>query len=139
MQNGLWSLASLDIASKTLRPTDTPYNTISYVRVRDGKVAFVGGAADRPTAVVLLDLATGKMEEVRRASELRIDPGYISAPEPVEFPTENGLTAFGLFYPPRNQDFAGPSGALAAADGDCPRRADRGDRRCVPPGHPVLH
>ena len=33
-------------------------------------------------------------------------------PEPVEFPTTDGRTAFGLYYPPRNRSFAGPAGAL---------------------------
>src|SRR6185295_3004869 len=34
--------------------------------------------------------------------------GYISEPQPIEFPTENGLTAHGFYYPPRNKDFAAP-------------------------------
>ena len=39
------------------------------------------------------------------ASDLQIDADYISAAQPVEFPTENGKTAYGLFYPPKNKDF----------------------------------
>ena len=30
--------------------------------------------------------------------------------QPVEFPTANGKTAFGLFYPPHNPDYAAPAG-----------------------------
>ena len=33
---------------------------------------------------VLVDLHSGQVEEVRRASDLSFDPGYISLPEPVE-------------------------------------------------------
>jgi len=45
---------------------------------------------------------------LQRASNLKIDSGYLSAPQPIEFPTENGLTAHGFFYPPKNRDFAAP-------------------------------
>ena len=57
-----------------------------------------------------MDLGSGKCEELRRASDLAIDPGYISTPEAVEFPTEGGLTAHGLFYAPRSKDFIAPDG-----------------------------
>jgi dipeptidyl aminopeptidase/acylaminoacyl peptidase len=41
---------------------------------------------------------------------LTIDPGYISKPEEIAFPTEGGLTAYGYYYAPKNQDVTGPSG-----------------------------
>jgi dipeptidyl aminopeptidase/acylaminoacyl peptidase len=43
---------------------------------------------------------------------LEIDSGYISAPQAIEFPTENDLTAHALYYPPTNQDFTAPEGEL---------------------------
>ncbi len=33
-------------------------------------------------------------------------------PEAIEYPTENGLTAHALFYPPANRDFTAPAGEL---------------------------
>jgi dipeptidyl aminopeptidase/acylaminoacyl peptidase len=41
-----------------------------------------------------------------------IDPGYLSKPEALEFPTENNLTAHALYYPPQNHDFSTPTGTL---------------------------
>jgi dipeptidyl aminopeptidase/acylaminoacyl peptidase len=38
------------------------------------------------------------------------DPGYVSVAESVEFPTGNGDTAYGYFYPPANRDHAPPRG-----------------------------
>jgi dipeptidyl aminopeptidase/acylaminoacyl peptidase len=38
-----------------------------------------------------------------------VDPGYVSAPRPVEFPTEGGLTAHALYYPPTNPDYVAPA------------------------------
>jgi hypothetical protein len=34
---------------------------------------------------------------------LQIDEGFLSAPSAVEYPTENGLTAFMNYYPPKNK------------------------------------
>ena len=107
-QDGLAKLARLDPETRLLQPIQTPYSSISYLRVNGNRAAFIGGAADRPTAVVLMDLTTGRVEELRRASTLQVDPGYISTPQPIEFPTEDGLTSHGLFYPARNKDFVGP-------------------------------
>ncbi len=110
LKDGLSHLASLDVATRDLRLIETPYSTIDYLRAANGRVAFIGGAPSQPTAVVRMDLAAGETQELRRASELAIDEAYLSTPEPVEFPTSGGLTAHGLFYPPRNGDYAAPPG-----------------------------
>jgi dipeptidyl aminopeptidase/acylaminoacyl peptidase len=57
-----------------------------------------------------MDLATRRLAVVRRSRDLAAEAAYLSAPRGVEFPTENGLTAHGFFYPPRNRDFAAPAG-----------------------------
>jgi dipeptidyl aminopeptidase/acylaminoacyl peptidase len=76
-----------------------------------GDVAvFVGASPTEPRAVVRLDLATGRSSVLARSTELRIDPGYVSEPRSIEFPTEGGLTAHGIYYPPKNKDFDGPAG-----------------------------
>jgi dipeptidyl aminopeptidase/acylaminoacyl peptidase len=46
---------------------------------------------------------------VRTSSNATIDPGYLSSAQPIEFPTEQGLTAHALFYQPRNRDFVAPA------------------------------
>jgi dipeptidyl aminopeptidase/acylaminoacyl peptidase len=61
-------------------------------------------------SIVRLDPDTGRCEVLRRSSEVTVDPGYLSIPEAIEFPTEHGLTAHGFFYAPRNRDYAAPSG-----------------------------
>jgi dipeptidyl aminopeptidase/acylaminoacyl peptidase len=34
----------------------------------------------------------------------------LAVPRPIEFPTENGQTAHGIFYPPQNRDYIAPAG-----------------------------
>jgi dipeptidyl aminopeptidase/acylaminoacyl peptidase len=109
-QNGLSRLAAVDLATCALKEIPTPYTSLGAVRVGGGKAVFLGASAQRAAAVVCLDLATGRTEELARSTQLEYDTGYISAPRPVEFPTTGGRTAHGLHYPPRNKDFAAPPG-----------------------------
>jgi dipeptidyl aminopeptidase/acylaminoacyl peptidase len=67
---------------------------------------------DTPNAIYRLDVGTGKSELIKASSTDEIEPGYLSAPQPIEFPTEGGLTAHGLYYPPTNKDFTAPAGEL---------------------------
>lgn len=43
---------------------------------------------------------------------VQIDPGYLSSPETIEFPTEGGLTAFMNYYGPKSKDFKLPPSEL---------------------------
>lgn len=109
-QHGTWHLASLDTAAKQLEKIETPYTDISDLQASGGGVAFQAGSPKEPTALVLLDLTAGTMQVLRRSSQVAIDPGYLSAPQAIEFPTENGLAAHAFFYPPQNRDFTAPAG-----------------------------
>ncbi|HEY9603617.1 MAG TPA: S9 family peptidase [Allocoleopsis sp.] len=109
-QNGIWKLASLDTQTKQLEEIETPYTEISSLQAANNRIGFIGSSATQPSAVVQMDLATRAIDVLRRSSELEIDPGYLSTPQAIAFPTENGLTAYAIFYPPQNKDYAAPSG-----------------------------
>src|SRR5262245_46804974 len=103
-------LARLDTATGRHSPIETAYSDVDSLRVRPGRAVMKAGSPTEANAIVSLDLSGGPGEVLRRSSTLRIDPAYLSTPEPIEFPTENGLTAHGFYYAPRNRDFAGPAG-----------------------------
>jgi dipeptidyl aminopeptidase/acylaminoacyl peptidase len=109
VENGIQHLARLNTQTLELSEIPTPYSSISGLQVSSGFAAFLGGSVAKPGAIALLNLTTGSIEEIRRSSEIAIDPGYISTPQVLEFPTENGLTAYGFYYPPQNQDFTAPA------------------------------
>jgi dipeptidyl aminopeptidase/acylaminoacyl peptidase len=109
-QEGIWYLASLDTQTKQLEIIETPYTDISSVHAASGRAVFIAGSATEPTAIVQIDLATRQVEVLRRSSELEIDTGYLSMPQARAFPTENGLTAYAFFYPPKNKDYTAPAG-----------------------------
>ena len=70
------------------------------------------GSATQAASIVSLDLKTRGFTVLRSSTNLQIDAAYFSAPRAVEFPTENGLTAHGFFYPPKNKDYRAPEAEL---------------------------
>jgi dipeptidyl aminopeptidase/acylaminoacyl peptidase len=44
---------------------------------------------------------------LQRSSNIKIDTGYISIPEVIEFPSEHDKTSHGFYYPPHNSDYRG--------------------------------
>jgi dipeptidyl aminopeptidase/acylaminoacyl peptidase len=88
-----------------------PYSVFGSIRSDGSDTLFVAaGSGSRAAEVAALDLANNGRTVLRRSMTMNIEGGYISEPEPIEFPTSNGLTAFALFYRPKNKDFAGPAG-----------------------------
>ena len=107
-QHGMWRLALIDTNSLELKPIESRYTEIRAVRSASGKAFLCAGSPTEPLSIVEFDPTSGTFDVLRRSSSVEVDPDYLSTPEPVEFPTEDGLTACGLFYPPRNRDFQGP-------------------------------
>ena len=109
-EDGRSRLALLRTDTGALEPIETPYTEVSYLRAQGGRVCFLGSSPTEFPSVVTLDLGTRKLHVLRRSSEVKLDSGYVSVAEPIEFPTANGLTAFGFFYAPKNRDYVGPDG-----------------------------
>ena len=109
-EKGVFRLALLDAESGALDPVETPFTWFASVHAAGGRAVFVAGSPSEPPSVIALDLASRRLEVVRRCTDLVIDPGYVSTPEAIEFPTTGGLTAHAFFYPPRNRDCAPLSG-----------------------------
>jgi dipeptidyl aminopeptidase/acylaminoacyl peptidase len=105
-------LASLDLRTSQLETIQTPYTIMGNLRVADGYAVFTAGSPVERISIVRLDLGTRQLEVLRRSTSLQIDPGYLSLAEEIEFPTEDGLTAYGFFYGPKNRDFAAPQSDL---------------------------
>lgn len=108
-QRGLSTLASFDTQTGRLVPIRVPYSAIGDVHATPGRVLFLGGSPTEASQIVQIDLGAGRVEALRRSSSVTVDPGYLSAPEPIEFPTAGGATAHAFFYPPCNRDYAGPA------------------------------
>jgi dipeptidyl aminopeptidase/acylaminoacyl peptidase len=107
-------MALLDTLGGQLRPLDVAHAG-TMLDAAGGWAVYVGASPTAAAAVVRLDLSGGRLgavEVLRHSTEFAVDEAYLSIAEPVEFPTEGGLTAHGYFYAPRNRDYAAPAGEL---------------------------
>lgn len=107
------SLELLDPRSGELEPLDLPFTAYTSwtIAEHDGRIVTVAAGETEGTALVTIDPPTGSVDVVKRETEQRIDPAYVSRPEPVAFAGHGG-ESYGFFYPPTNRDFAGPDDEL---------------------------
>ncbi|MFH0342977.1 MAG: S9 family peptidase [Chromatiales bacterium] len=108
-QGGSSHFALLDVDSGKLRAVELPYSAIGSLRSHGREIAFIGASPTEFPSVVTLNLASGSTRVLKRSSDLELDPGYVSAGEPIEFPTDGGRCAHGFFYAPANEDFIAPA------------------------------
>jgi dipeptidyl aminopeptidase/acylaminoacyl peptidase len=113
-RDGSTSLASVDLSTLAVTPIATEFTEIGSLCADAHYVYFVGASPKHFQAIVKLTIASGQAAILKSSNtqDVRAYDGYLSIAQPVEFPTENGLTAFGLFHPPANRDFRAPDGEL---------------------------
>ena len=110
-EGGRTRLARLDIDAGKLTPLDLPYSEFGSIKTCAAKIVCGVGSPTGPGAIAVIDPETGAGEILRQASASAADPAlqrYFTAAQHLEFPTENGRTAFANYYPPHNPDFAAP-------------------------------
>ena len=81
-----------------------------YVHAEGAHVVVAAGSSTIPTQVVRIDVTTGTEVVLRTSSQVHVSADYLSVPRAIEFPTEGGLAAHALVYPPTNPDFEAPEG-----------------------------
>lgn len=108
--HGSWHLGRLETSTGKLEEIRLPYTEISDLKASSGQAVFCAGSPTEPAAIIRLELETGQWQVLRRTSELKVDTAYISVPEVVEFPSEQGRSAHGFFYAPRNPNFEAAAG-----------------------------
>jgi dipeptidyl aminopeptidase/acylaminoacyl peptidase len=108
IEKGISRLALLDTCTKEFEPIGSTYTDLRFIRASPGQAVMRAGSPSEAASIVKLDLETRTFKVLRRSSNLEIDAEYLSTPRAVEFPTEEGLTAHGFFYPPQNRDYSAP-------------------------------
>src|SRR5438132_13526273 len=108
VEKGIWKLGTIDTRSRHFDRIEPPFSEISFVQAAPGRAVFRAGGPTEPFSIGEMDLTSGKTKLLRRATKIDIDASYISEPQPVEFPPENGLTAHGFYYAQKKRDSAAP-------------------------------
>lgn len=111
-RKSLCGVARIETTSPRLRAVNTPYACISSIHADGGRAVFIGASPTESPALVMMDTSSEDCQVLRESTSVKVDRGCISPPQPIEFPTENGLTAHALFYAPANKDYTAPRGEL---------------------------
>ena len=113
-RDGRTSFAVLDPESGELRDLRVPHDALRgpYLSSEGTTGLYIAGSATIPPQLVRVDLASGAYDVVRASMQVPVDTAFFSVPRAVEFPTDGGLTAHALYYPPANPDYAAPDDEL---------------------------
>jgi dipeptidyl aminopeptidase/acylaminoacyl peptidase len=106
-------LGLLDPESLELADLDLPVTQFVPALSADGGtvVAAAGGPA-RSLSVVRIEMATAKLEVLRRERDDLPEPGYLPQPRRVRFEGRYGRPVHAIVYPPASPDATGPAGQL---------------------------
>ena len=86
----------------TVTDLDTPFSRVTAVRAAaDGTVLVVAGSPTREPGVHRVDPAGGVVETLRPPRDLGVDAGFVSVPEHITFPSDDGRTALRAVLPTR--------------------------------------
>jgi dipeptidyl aminopeptidase/acylaminoacyl peptidase len=108
-RDGLAELVVLSASGPA--PVPLPFVSLSDpVALDDGRVALVAAATDAPPRLVAVTVDSGAVETLRAPAGVDLDPGDVSAAEPISFPTTGGAVAHGLFYAPHRAGIEGSAG-----------------------------
>jgi dipeptidyl aminopeptidase/acylaminoacyl peptidase len=97
----------VDPASNSTQSVEIPYSEVSFVTAAPdaNSILFVGASPTQEPAIISLDLETECCSTVYAPSNVSIDPGYLSAPQHIIFPTTDDGEAHAYYYEPTNKDF----------------------------------
>jgi dipeptidyl aminopeptidase/acylaminoacyl peptidase len=93
---------------KDLEALKVPYTGLRNIVVGGAFAVLLAASPQDEAAIVRVDLHTGDIEVLKRASETWLDPADVSTPQEIGFAASSGSSAVGWFYPPANRSFQGP-------------------------------
>lgn len=108
-QDGIDHVGIIQPGVQGITPIDCAYTSLHGIKSDGSQLWLIGGSPTSGATVFSLDPATGATTPVRHGIQLQVDPLFFSKPQPFAFPTEGGLTAHAIYYPPTNPLFAGPA------------------------------
>ena len=104
-------LVEVDCISGDITTLHQGFAACSQLQYNGDEVLFVAHYTDRTAELKSLKLQSGAVESIFD-KPLEVNQELYSQPITVEFPTDNGDTAHGLFYPPCNKDYTAAKGSL---------------------------
>lgn len=109
---GRTHFAVLEPESGALAPLELPYDAwrSPYLVAEGATAVLIAGSATTPAEVVRVDVDAVAVQVVRASAVVPVPRELISVPRAIELPTEGGLTAHALHYPPTSPEVVAPEG-----------------------------
>jgi dipeptidyl aminopeptidase/acylaminoacyl peptidase len=101
-EKGVDRLVLLYSEEHKLSELDLPYTSVSNICSIGRKLYFFGASPLEPVALLEFDLDTGKRRVICAGVKTQLSKEWISVPEAIEYPSLQGKTGYGFFYPPKN-------------------------------------
>ncbi len=111
-RDGFDHLALLIPGDLSVETVDAPFTSLGQLQSAGEGLVFIGASPKQAASVITMDMTSNETVIVRTSLEHELDARYVSEPRSIVFPTEGGLTAQALFYPPLNPDFTAPTSEL---------------------------
>ncbi|MFL5918923.1 MAG: S9 family peptidase [Gaiellaceae bacterium] len=107
-------LELVDPATGELERIELPYTAFHSpsLRSRGNTLVFAAASPQEPSAIVELDVESGRLTTLARSAELAVDERYLARAEPISFEGADGRTSYGFFYAPANPDYEAPPDEL---------------------------
>lgn len=98
------------VAEGRFRPIPLEATALAGLLVRDGWAWVMAGGPTATTALLRVELASGRTETVRPGRPLPVERAWLSAPRHRTFPSMDGRATHAWYYPPANPDAVAPAG-----------------------------
>lgn len=104
---GRSSLYRIGLNGKAEEIVISPYTWLSQITIspRDGALAFIASAPQIPPQIVIQD--KNGFQTLAYSEPAMISPEFYSNPQPIQWESAEGITAFGLYYPPTHPQYQG--------------------------------
>ncbi len=109
-QGNTWKIGSIRLDNGLLEEWDVGWEPGGNIGAAQDRVVFLGISETDPPAIV--EVVDAQAHVVRPSSEAVISEEYASQPEYVTWDNRDGSESYGLFYPPKSEDYEGEPGTL---------------------------
>ena len=89
------TLAYLTPSTSALIKVDLPYQSFGSVDIRpDGRLGVLGGSTSKYSEIAVQTEDLSEWKALKSASTLTVDPGYLSEPQVIKYPSKAGRFAY---------------------------------------------
>ncbi|WP_339724397.1 S9 family peptidase [uncultured Paraglaciecola sp.] len=109
-KEGIDYIARVNLTTGEMNNIGEAFSSADSISVANDRVYFRASTPHSGNAIY--QLTDNSYEKIYQPSGPVIDEGFLSVPQPIEFPTGSNEIAYGFYYPPQNSDFTGAKDTL---------------------------